>query len=358
MKMNYHIYICLSLVINLVFVRVSAQNVRSAYDNSAPKERANKIDELDFRPRVSEVKDSLPIEFIDGVKEIGNTENKMSLRNDYPYTTSSLQQSPAIPYPTVREEDIIYKIRVWRDIDLRERENRFLMFAKNEFGTHNLINIIIDLVKTNKITAFSNENDRFTTPLKVADALAEFSGGLDTVATYNEYGDVSGYQVRRKAIDPDSVYTFRIKEDWFFDKAYGRMMSRIIGIAPVISYRSSTGEILPNSEHAVFWLYYNDLRPLLSKYQTINPRMTGARMQMNEALDQNAFKALIVKSDYENPGEVSWNVLYPNPEDQDLEREKILNIMKNFENSLWPKTPEMTKEDIENQKKKKGVKIK
>lgn len=328
---------------------------QSAYDNSSYSASAAQQQ----KPRTESyvpATDTLPIEFVDNTKNIGQAANKMSLRNDFPYVKAPLQQSKAMPYPTVKEEDIAYKIRIWNDIDTRQRANRFLMYTQNEFGTQNLINIIMDAIKSNKITAFSNEDDRFTTPLTASDAIAEFGGGLDTAARYDMEGNIVGYQVRRRAVDMDSVYTYRLKEDWFYDKNYGRMMVRIIGIAPVIPYKLSTGEILPGSEHPTFWLYYDDLRPFLSRYQTVHPTEPGVKIQLDEALDKHIFEGKIVKSDYENPGEIPWSILMPNPEDQEAERERIKQVLHQYEESMFPIAEEMTQKDIENQKKKKGVK--
>lgn len=329
----------------------AAGYAQSAYDSPANTQHNDML----LKQRAD--MDTLPVEFIDATKDIGETTNKMSLRNDFPYAKAPLQQSRAMPYPRVKEEDVAYKIRVWNDIDTRERANRFLMYAKNEFGTQNLISIIMDAVKTNKITAFSNEDDRFTTPLTAADAIAEFGGGMDTAARYDMEGNIIGYQVRRRAVDLDSVYTYRIKEDWFYDRNYGRMMVRIIGLAPVIPYKLSTGEILPGSEHPVFWLYYDDLRPLLSKFQTIHPTHPGVKIQLDEVLDKHIFNGKIIKSDYENPGEISWNTLMPDPADQEAERARIEQLLYNYEASMFPDAPAMTKDDMQNQKKKKGIKL-
>ena len=83
-------------------------------------------------------------------------------------------------------------------------------------------------------TAFSGDDDRFTTPITADDAFKVFAGGKDTSSKYDRDGNVIGYQVRDKAVDPDSIYKFRLKEEWVFDKESSRMFVRILGIAPVI----------------------------------------------------------------------------------------------------------------------------
>lgn len=46
----------------------------------------------------------------------------------------------------------------------------------------------------------------------------------------------------------------------------------------------------------------------------------------------------------------------PDPEEQEAERAKIKEILYQYEQSLFPQAEEMTQQDIENQKKKKGIK--
>src|SRR5690606_41021426 len=126
-------------------------------------------------------------------------------------------------------------------------------------------------IKENGVQAFSNIDDRFTTPITFEEALAAFGGGTDTSAKYDLDGNIVGYQVRNRMISPDSVYKFRIKEEWLFNKRDGKTYVRILGIAHVINYTTSDGYTLDNSEHAVFLVYYPDLRKNLLSNRITNP---------------------------------------------------------------------------------------
>ena len=121
---------------------------------------------------------------------------------------------------------------------------------------------------------------------------------------YDSDGNVSGYQVRAKAIDPDSIYKFQIKEEWIFDKESSRLFVRILGIAPVIPYRLSTGDIVANSERPVWWVYYPDLRPIFAKYEVYNPKNIGAQMTWEELFESRMFSSYIVKSTIDNPFDI------------------------------------------------------
>jgi hypothetical protein len=78
----------------------------------------------------------------------------------------------------------------------------------------------------------------------------------------------------RPELNPDSLFRFRIKEEVVFDRESSRLFWRILGIAPVKDVIvQSTGVNLGPTD--LFWIYYPDLRPILSTYQVYNPKNFG-----------------------------------------------------------------------------------
>jgi len=272
--------------------------------------------------------DSLPVQVISNGPEL--PQGKMPLRNDFPYQQAPYQQSNALPYPTVRQENISFNVRVWENIDTRKPGNRHLMYALDDFGAHQLITLMLKAINDGQITAFNAEDDRFTTPMTPDQVRESMGNGLDTSAVYDLEGNITGYQVRSKSIDLDSVFTFCLKEDWFYDKSYGKMMVRILGIAPIVPYKLSTGELIPNSEHALFWLYFPDLRSLMTKYKAYDNGATGTKIPFNEVFDLREFQGKMVKSDYQNPGEIPWNILMPDLDEQKATADKIWELIDNY----------------------------
>ena len=273
--------------------------------------------------------DSLPVEVIQSNAEL--PKGKMPLRNDFPYQQAPYQQSDALAYPGVRQENITFNVRVWENIDTRKAGNRNLMYALDDFGSHQLITLILTAINEGKLTAFSPEDDRFTTPMTPEQVKESMGNGLDTSAVYDLDGNIASYQVRSKAIDLDSVFTFCLKEDWFYDKGRGKMMVRILGIAPIVPYKLSTGEVLPNSEHPLFWIYFPDLRSILTKYKAYNTHQgTGTKIPFNELFDLRQFEGTMVKSDYQNPGEIPWNILIPDLEEQKATADEIWKMIDEY----------------------------
>ena len=87
-----------------------------------------------------------------------------------------------MPYEDIREDDAVFMVRVWREIDTREKMNLAFRYAANEDnGSQRFISILLKAIKDGDVTAFSGDDDRFTTPITADDAINAFGGGSDTV---------------------------------------------------------------------------------------------------------------------------------------------------------------------------------
>ena len=259
-----------------------------------------------------------------------------SLRNDAPFEQNFVKDRAVLEYENLREDDAAYRVRVWREIDTREKINMpFRYAAVEDNGSQRFISILLQAIKSGDVTAFSADDDRFTTPIEPEAAEKAFGGGSDTVAQYNLDGVVSGYQVRAKAVDPDSIYLFRLKEEWIFDKKTSRMYARILGIAPVITQKLSNGETVPHSEHPTWWVYYPDLRPVLAKYMAYNPKNFGARMTWEELFENRMFSSYITKSTMDNPYDKQIKDYVTDPLFRLYAGDRVKDKIFDYEQALW-----------------------
>lgn len=310
-----------------------ATNANSAYGNAGNNSASGNAG----NNTATAVDTTLPITVI---KSTGNgllDSVKMSLRTDGAIERNQVKDRSVLAYENIREDDAVFMVRVWREIDIREKLNLPFRYAANmDNGNQRFISILLKAVKDGDVTAFSGDDDRFTTPITADDAVNAFGGGFDTVKVYDEEGNVSGYQVRAKATDPDSIYKFQLKEEWIFDKESSRLFVRIIGIAPVIPYKLSTGDVVANSERPVWWLYYPDLRPVLSKYDVYNPKNFATQMTWEDLFESRMFSSYIVKSTIDNPYDIPLSSVYPNNTlFRLLEGDRIKDKIFNYEQSLW-----------------------
>lgn len=243
---------------------------------------------------------NLPIEVIKDSTDGGLLEGqKKSLRKDNVFVDNLVDSTATpLPYSPLYASDALYRVRVWRTIDTRDKANLpyFYNTAIDGEGNTHLIDIIINAMKKDSVQAFSAIDDRFTTPITFQQALATFGSGTDTSASYDLNGNIVGYQVRQKAIAMDSIYKYRIKEEWVFNRRDGKTYVRILGIAPLITYTLSNGEMMGNSEHPAFWIYYPDLRTNLVRSIIANPMDGGGTITWEQIFENRLFDSQIIKS--------------------------------------------------------------
>src|SRR5664279_4782823 len=167
--------------------------------------------------------DSLPIPVV-----------KKSLRQDDAIERNLVKDRTPLPYTYLREDDAVYREKVWRDIDTREKINLpFRYSATEDNGNQRFISILLKAIQDGPdnggVTAFSNVDDRFTTPMTIPEVAKMISGEPVSVPITDSLGNVVSYKQTMPEINLDSFYKFRIKEEVVFDKETSRLYWRILG---------------------------------------------------------------------------------------------------------------------------------
>ncbi len=274
------------------------------------------------------VNDSLPIRIV-----------KKSLREDngVDYSTLDVKDRTPLPYEHLRADDAIYRQRIWREIDTREKINHPFNYAADEDnGNQRFISILMQAIQDSAVTVFSSNDDRFTTPLTKAEVAKQISGEPIDVPIYDEFGNQTGFKTLPQEVNLDSFYRFRVKEEVIFDKESSRLFWRILGIAPVKSITTTTGIAVGDAE--LFWVYYPDLRPILAKYEVYNGKNYGGRMSWEELFESRMFYGRIIKSSMDNPRDqyiYQFKSLSENKMLQLFEGENIKEKIFNYEQNMW-----------------------
>jgi gliding motility associated protien GldN len=270
--------------------------------------------------------DSLPIKMA-----------KPSLRPDEAVETSALRDRTPLAYEHLRADDAVYRHKIWREIDTREKINLPFQYSADESnGNQRFISILLQAIQDSLVTVFSNVDDRFTTPMTKGDVGKVISGDPIDVPIYDAQGNLTGTKKMVNDINFDSFYKFRIKEEVIFDKESSRLFWRILGIAPVKNVITSQGVNLGETE--LFWVYYPDMRGIFAKYEVYNGKNFGARMSWEELFESRMFYGRIIKSTIDNPYDQyikNYKGLNENSILQLLEGENIKDKIFNYEQDLW-----------------------
>ncbi|MEO6916101.1 MAG: gliding motility protein GldN [Chitinophagaceae bacterium] len=264
-----------------------------------------------------------------------------SLRRDDVIDRNIVRDRTPLAYENIREDDAVYRQRIWREIDVHEKMNLpFLYKAQEDNGDQRFISILLASIKSGEITAFSPTDDRFTTPITVGEISRQLVGAPKKLEVPNWTLDPDGSKgimkdsVIVEEFNPDStIEKYWIKEDVVFDKEASRMFIRILGIAPLKTIRNVDGsyrDVTP-----LFWVYYPDLRPMLARYQAYNGKNYGARLSWEELFENRMFASRIIKSTLDNPYDQTIASTIKDPILRLLEGDNVKEKIFNYEQDLW-----------------------
>lgn len=239
------------------------------------------------------------------------------------YARKDIDSTEMVPFADVREEDVFYAKRIWREIDLRDTVNSVLRSPKSR-----LIDVMIASIKSEELTAYApidsvlNEDDSFHTPLS-ADSAARGALGTSEVSN-NKTGTVTTVV---NDFNPESFLKFRIKEDWIFDTKRGIFEPRIVGIAP-LKYNEVSKNWQP-----VFWISYDELRPIIAHKRLINVNNDASTLSFDDFFIRRLFSSYIVKES--NPGDNKLRDIISDPRERLMESERIKRSVLDYEQGLW-----------------------
>ncbi|HTO15594.1 MAG TPA: gliding motility protein GldN [Edaphocola sp.] len=200
-------------------------------------------------------------------------------------------------WPDIRENDIAFKRRFWKRIDIHEKQNMPFIYPGDEYsGGGAFIEILIDGIKRGKIRAF--QDDRFTTVLSYDDVKSK----LNTESSAEVIDIITGesrIETVQNTFNPDDVAMYQVQEDWIFDRNAGRMIPRLRGITANIMQKDDEGNF--RNWVPLFTIYYPEARPVLAQYEVYNPQNDVHRISWTDYLDRMMYSGYIVKSSLNNP---------------------------------------------------------
>lgn len=231
-----------------------------------------------------------------------------------------------VQYPFLREADMMWSVRHWERIDMREKINHPMYYPVVPIPDRkSLFNVLVDGIMNEGTITEVFADDRFEIPLTPE----EVQGYLERVDTTFDPDDPTIILlIDTLRIRPKDVVEYRIKSDWYFDKQRGEMKNRIIGLAPVVRDEVS-GDVYP-----LFWVWFPDARYALSTNVVYNRGNNAQRLTFDQLFHDRRFNAVIYKEDNVYDRSIK-DYIRNSSLDQLLEAQKIKETLRNFEHDLW-----------------------
>ena len=240
-----------------------------------------------------------------------------------------------VPYPHLREADVMYKRRIWQEIDLRQKFNHTFYFPLDPIQDRkNLFDVIREaLLVEGSLVAYSagplGEDDEFTFPLS-ADSIRTILNPVTLVKQYDDFGEVIGTVQQSNELSSDKITRYRIKEDWIWDRQRSERYVRILGIAPMMEDFDVDGNSV--GFRPLFWLYYPECRYAFANSEVYNMFNDAQRRTFEDLFQKRYFSSYIVKEDNAFNRQI---VSYARGLDALAESERIQQELFNIEHDIW-----------------------
>ena len=240
-----------------------------------------------------------------------------------------------VPYPHLREADVMYKRRIWQEIDLRQKFNHPFYFPLDPIQDRkNLFDVIREaLLVEGSLVAYSagplGEDDEFTFPLS-ADSIRTILNPVTLVKQYDDFGEVIGTVQQSNELSSDKITRYRIKEDWIWDRQRSERYVRILGIAPMMEDFDVDGNSV--GFRPLFWLYYPECRYVFANSEVYNMFNDAQRRTFEDLFQKRYFSSYIVKEDNAFNRQI---VSYARGLDALAESERIQQELFNIEHDIW-----------------------
>jgi gliding motility associated protien GldN len=247
------------------------------------------------------------------------------------FKKNNILSAKVTPYPNLRESDVAFAKRVWREIDVREKMNAYLASPKQR-----LIDVLMNAINAGELTAYDAtpnptkddpNGDSFSTPLTAGEAKGKLADS-SAVDKFDKDGNKIGSTMTAGELSPDSLLKFRIKEDWIFDRQRSIFEPRIVGIAPMIKVKVGNSE----DYQPAFWVNFTEARHILATKEIVSRNSDATGLSFDDAFVKRIFVSYIVKESNDKDERIKD---YSTGIDKLYEAERIKKKLMDWELTLW-----------------------
>ena len=249
------------------------------------------------------------------------------------YEKDITDKSP-VPYPHLREADVMWSKKYVRIIDLREKMNLPLYYPTEPIGDRkSLIDIIMEAVRSGEVTVYEARlmDDEMNNPTTLGEIDAKLGASIDSTWVTDPVTNQQILTVIENKANTPEIKQYLMQEEWYFDKKHSVMKVRILGLCPIRFYFNIETEKPEKSK--VFWVYFPDLRNTLVRNEVYNKYNDAHRISYDDLFMQRRFSSFIISQSnvYDN----RQIIQYETGRMALLEANIIKEWLMNVEHDLW-----------------------
>lgn len=266
--------------------------------------------------------------------------------NDF-YQKGLVVGKRAMPYPYLRESDVVWETTIWREIDFNENFNQFFYFPieteTNTQGRINLVNLILKYAENGEIEIYDDDDMEVAIDWEKAKINLNGSPHTEEINVIDpETGepamDEDGEYIMKDTLivtefDIASAKKIKIKEKWYIDKQDTRQKVRIVGL----QFQFLKPAASKQAEDQLAWSFcvpMNDMRvrQMLVNANAFDNNNNVVERSYDDVFIQRYFDSYVVQESNTYNRKISD---YLTGQDAVLESQNIENKIFNIESDMW-----------------------
>jgi gliding motility associated protien GldN len=253
---------------------------------------------------------------------------------EFNYNKMAIKERTVVPYPSLREADVIYAKRIERVIDVREKKNLSMKWPKNPFSK-----ILRENVTTGEADSYGKlkayKNDSLASVYTVKEIKSR--GGEELTVPYApDPINNPDYLIDSTVVnelDWNTITRYKIIEEWIFDKQRSTFFPRIVAIAPLFK---NVIQGIDLGEQALFYVSYTDLRKIIANEELFNRQNDAMRLSYLDFFELRLFSSYITRESNDFDMAIKdFPEFKDSPLDALYESERIKEQLFNWEHDLW-----------------------
>lgn len=260
--------------------------------------------------------------------------------NDF-YQQGLVVGKKAMPYPYLRESDVVWRTTIWRAIDMNETFNQYMYFPqdneRNTQGRINLVNLLVNAAGNGDFDVY--EDDDMKIPQEWDKARANLAGQQSFRYDTGEI-DEDGNPIYIDSIAPgepdfESFKKVMLKEYWYIDKQDTRQKVRIVGLCFIFDKMTyQAGTEVPLTGEKSFWVPMNEMnvRQVLVNANAFEPSNDVTERSYDDIFIQRYFDSYITRESNVYNRAIDQ---YLTGEDAILASQDIENKIFEIESDMW-----------------------
>ena len=258
--------------------------------------------------------------------------------NDF-YQKGIVVGKRAMPYPFLRESDVVWRTTIWRKIDFNEHFNQFFYFPtdqeKDNQGRINLVNLIFNAVNNGSFEIYEDDDMKVPQDLETAMRQTQSQSPREREVGEDEWGDpIIQIDTLREPLNPATVKIAQLKEFWYIDKQDTRQKVRITGMSFQYTknlLRAGVEETVPDW---TFWvpMDFMTVRQVLVNANAYDENNDVAERSYDDVFVQRYFDSYVVRESNVHNREISS---YLTGVDAIFESQMIEEKIFDIESDMW-----------------------